>query len=246
MTNTVPGHELGYQTKLEEVYVEGVEPLLIRSLLDRQQYYDPDGLAEALGISSAIWPLFGLVWPSGLQLAAQIATRPVRETERILEIGCGLAIASLVAHRRGAQITASDCHPFAPRFLNDNLHLNGLSGLPYRHGQWGEAKPVPALLNVCLLRDRYDLVIGSDVLYERDTPQQLAEFIDRHAAEQAEVWIVDPDRGHRPAFNRKMASRGFVLKQEAKMPAFVKVGPATKEPYKGRMMIYRRQNALTR
>lgn len=75
----------------------GVPTLVIRSLLDRQQFSDPLGLAERMGISSATWPLFGLLWPSGALLAAHMAARVLRPGERILEIGCGLALASLVA-----------------------------------------------------------------------------------------------------------------------------------------------------
>jgi len=48
----------------------------------------------------------------------------------MLEVGCGLALASLVCHRRGIDVTASDCHPLASRFLLDNLRLNGLPSLP--------------------------------------------------------------------------------------------------------------------
>src|SRR5690606_32747087 len=127
----------GYQTKLERIAIAGVNDLVIRSLLDRQQFHDPTGAAERLGICSASWPLFGLLWPSGIQLAAQLALRPVCANERILEIGCGLALGSLVAHRRGARITASDCHPLAQAFLDKNVLLNGMSPVKYRHGQWG-------------------------------------------------------------------------------------------------------------
>ena len=90
---------LGYQTKQQQIAISGVADLSIRSLLDRQQYFDPDGHAEHLGISSAAWPMFGLLWPSGMQLAARMALRPLTANERVLEVGCGLALASL------AQIT---------------------------------------------------------------------------------------------------------------------------------------------
>ena len=80
---------VGYLTKQESIAVQGVSNMLIRSLQDKQQFYDPLELALRLGISSATWPLFGLLWPSGARLAERMAQRPVLATERILEIGCG-------------------------------------------------------------------------------------------------------------------------------------------------------------
>ena len=126
----------GYRTKQERISIAGVDDLVIRSLLDRQQFADPDGAAERLGISSAAWPLFGLLWPSGALLAARLGARPVSAGERILEIGCGLALASLVGHRRGADVTASDRHPLTAQFLAENLRLNGLQPMKYLHGDW--------------------------------------------------------------------------------------------------------------
>ena len=130
-------HSTGYFTKQENIAITGVADMVIRSLLDKQQFHDPLEAAQRLGISSATWPLFGLLWPSGARLAERMALRPVRASERILEIGCGLALSSLVGHRRGADVTASDCHPLAGAFLAENVRLNGLLPLKYRHGQWG-------------------------------------------------------------------------------------------------------------
>ena len=124
---------LGYQTKQESIAVQGVPNLVIRSLLNKQQFYDPGNAALDLGISSAFWSLFGLLWPSGSRLAERMALRPVNADERILELGCGLGLASLVGHRRGANITASDCHPLAGEFLRENLRLNHLSPIAAPH-----------------------------------------------------------------------------------------------------------------
>jgi predicted nicotinamide N-methyase len=219
----------GYLTKHESIAVAGVADLQIRSLLDRQQFCDPLGEALALGISSAAWPIFGLLWPSGAQLAARIALRGVAPGERILEIGCGLALASLVAHRRGANVTASDCHPLAETFLLANLRLNGLLPMKYRHGCWGaaSAETAPA---------QYELIIGSDVLYERDAKGDLAGFIHRHSAPAGEVWVLDPDRGNRNAFHRSMALLGFAV-QEERLDTLATPHALA---YKGRLCSYRR------
>jgi predicted nicotinamide N-methyase len=233
--------ELGYQTKHEVAQVHGVADLQLRSLSDRAQFSDPGGTAAALGISSALWPLFGLLWPSSALLAARLAQRPVQAGDRILEVGCGLALASLVAHRRGADVTASDLHPLAGEFLAHNLLLNGLPPMKYRHGAWavplaGSVAPVP------LVTGLFDLIVGSDVLYDRDASALLASFIGRHAAPVAEVWIVDPDRSNRPGFTRRMVAAGFSVHDER----LDRAGTALLAAYKGRLLTYRRGTSAPR
>lgn len=223
----------GYQTKQESIAIEGVPNLLIRSLLDKQQFFDPEDAALKLGISSAFWSLFGLLWPSGSKLAERLALRPVNENERILEIGCGLALSSLVGHRRGANITASDCHPLAGEFLKENLRLNQLGPMDYRHGQWGEHASQHQDIAV---NSKFDLVIGSDILYERDERGDLAHYINAHMEDHAEVWVVDPNRGNRAHFHRNMAAQGFALSEETLDIAATDHIAA----YKGRMLTYSR------
>ncbi len=227
----------GYLTQQERIPIAGVDDLIIRSLLDRQQFADPDGAAERLGISSAAWPLFGLLWPSGALLAARLGARPVTPGERILEIGCGLALASLVGHRRGADVTASDRHPLTSAFLAKNLRLNGLEPMKYLHGDWDAPIEPVAAAAPALGEERFDLIVGSDLLYERDASGALAGFVSRHAKASCEVWIVDPDRSNRPAFNRLMAADGFSRDEERLDVAATATSPA----YKGRLLVYHRK-----
>lgn len=199
--------------------------LEIRSLLDRQQYADPLGEAAAAGISPACWPLFGQIWPSAQKLADLMQVWELG-ARRVLEIGCGLGLASLVVHRRLGDITASDCHPLSEVFLRANLQLNQLPALKYCTGNWG--RPNPEL-------GTFDLIIGSDILYERSHPEQLAAFIQAHAATQCEVLIIDPNRGNRSSFNRRMALLGFDL-SETRIDAPLADGAR----YRGSLLHYRR------
>ena len=216
---------LGYLVKQERVAVAGGAALYIRSLLDKQQFHDPHGLALALGVSSATWPLFGLVWPSAQKMADLMQTWPLEQL-RILEIGCGLGLASLVIHRRSGNITASDVHPYTQRFLHANLRLNGLPTMAYAAGDWAMHESTLG---------EFDLIIGSDVLYERNHPEQLAGFIQRHAADHAQVLIIDPNRGQRSAFHKAMQSRGFDLTQTDILTPLQDT-----TPYRGRLLNYRR------
>lgn len=228
----------GYQTKQECIVIPGAHNLHIQSLLDRQQYADPLGEAEALGISSATWPLFGMLWPSSMQLATWMAERPLVPGERILEVGCGLALASMVVHRQGADVTASDCHPLTETFLKHNVDLNALPPLTYRHGNWGDDADTVERPGRPAVSGRFDLIMGSDVLYERDESGLLSGFIARHAMPCAEVLIVDPNRGNRAAFNKRMADVGFAL-EEINLNGQDSDGVR----YKGRMLRYQRGHA---
>lgn len=171
----------------------------IRTLSDRQQFSDPEGRAEQAGISSATWPLFGMVWPAGLALAEEMSHFPV-EGLRILETGCGLALSSVVLQKRGADITPSDNHPLAEEFLRHNLQLNGLQPIRYQDAPWNALNPQLG---------EFDLIIGSDVLYERDHPAMLADFLARHAKPSARVLIADPGRGYRGQFSKRMLEQGY-------------------------------------
>ncbi|MFC3609728.1 class I SAM-dependent methyltransferase [Stutzerimonas tarimensis] len=184
----------GYQIKHETVRV-GPMLFTLRVLLDHEQYDDPNGAAQRLGISPDCWSLFGQVWPSGQVLAEAMGLLDV-ESLRILELGAGLALASLVAHRRGADVTVSDYHPEIPAFLQANLALNGLGPLKYYPADWS-AEAVGL--------GQFDLIIGSDLLYESVHPAMLADFIDRHSADNVDILLVDPDRGYGDAFRLEMA-----------------------------------------
>jgi len=217
----------GYQVRQQTVNVGGLD-YQIRSLLDNQQYADAQGAAEDAGMGASGWPLFGQVWPSARVLALAMDSHAI-DGKRVLEIGAGLALASLVVHRRAGDVTVTDWHPLTEAFLQENLLANQLGPLPYQAGNWAldDASGASGL-------GRYDLIIGSDVLYERQQPAQLARFVHQHAAPGAEVIIVDPDRGNRNAFCREMAILGYALTMQAAAKTL-----ENGEPYKGRFLTFR-------
>src|SRR3546814_1291007 len=58
---------------------------------------------------------------------------------------------------------------------------------------------------------RFDLIIGSDILYERDHAERLSALLPRHAQRVCEVLITDPGRGNSAPFTRALAAQDFVL-----------------------------------
>ena len=182
-----------------QTIVFGETDIHVRTLRDRQQYADEDGAAADLGISSAAWPLFGVIWPSGEILAHLMFDYEIKGL-RVLEVGCGIALASLVLNHRLADITATDYHPEVEKFLSENVMLNTCKKIPFIRTGWGDED---SGLGV------FDLVIGSDLLYERSHVELLAGFIEQHAEKQCDVILVDPGRGHHACFSKKMVGLGY-------------------------------------
>ena len=187
-----------YQTKYQTISVNNIDYQIL-SLKDKQQFYDYKHLAEAIGISSATWPLFGVVWPSSRVLAATVSVIEL-EGKHVLEIGCGTALSSIVLHKMGVDITASDYHPLAEEFLNENILNNEMLPIKYYAGNWGKENP---------LLGEFDLIIGSDVLYEPAHAELVSQFILAHSKRKVEVIIVDPNRGIRSNFTKKMIALGY-------------------------------------
>jgi predicted nicotinamide N-methyase len=191
------------QMKSETIAINQID-YLISSLKDNQQFDEQDTAASALGISSATWPLFGVVWPTSIVMALQVYSRAL-QGKRVLEIGCGIGLCSIVLHRMGVDITASDYHPRTREFLDRNIRDNGLSPIKYQTGNWETENP---------LLGRFDVIIGSDILYQPDHVQQVSGFIDRHTNDDVQVMIGDPGRRNRAGFTRGMIALGFSHRSE--------------------------------
>lgn len=176
----------------------------VRTLRDRQQYNDDSGIADRCGIPPASWPLFGVVWASGELLAQLMAVYDFAD-KRILEVGCGIGLASLVLNHRSANITATDYHPEVEDFMLQNTRLNEDHDIPFVRTAWASQDNVLG---------KFDLIIGSDLLYERDNPGLLSGFIDRHLCPNGQVILTDPGRGIHPRFSKMMVALGFSHSQQ--------------------------------
>lgn len=148
------------------------------------------------------------------------------EGKRILEIGCGVGLSSLVINKRGGDISATDYHPEVERFLKRNVELNEGKEIPYKRLNWS---------NELSIMGKFDLIIGSDLLYEKEHIELLSQFIDQHANDKCEVIIVDPGRKHHNKFTKEMIKRSFSHSQSA--PEF---SYDLKTPFKGLVIRYRR------
>src|SRR3954470_5703875 len=144
----------------------------------------PDEAAELPDDGAVEWaplvPYWSVLWRSGVALARELAGAEV-SGRRVVELGCGLGLPSLVAARAGADVLATDNDEEALPLLERNARENGLS-VETARVEWDVPEDLVA-------RGPFDLVLAADVLYERAA---VAPLLSRLPLLGPEVWLADP------------------------------------------------------
>ncbi|OFZ19844.1 MAG: hypothetical protein A2X94_13125 [Bdellovibrionales bacterium GWB1_55_8] len=204
MQSLIPDFE--YRLKLERLKIgsESIEVECLKSLdetIDALFSYLERGGNPAL--LEELCPYFGVVWPSARALSEFLVEQSDIELKnaRVLEVGCGLAIPSMIASRLGAIVTAADFHPEVEKFLSKNLERNRLRNIRYVSLDWTN--------RAFAEEERYDLVIGSDILYEKTHPVSVARAVSSWVKPHGTVIIADPARPYLQQFVDQMRDLGF-------------------------------------
>ncbi|HEX4681020.1 MAG TPA: methyltransferase domain-containing protein [Gaiellaceae bacterium] len=135
----------------------------------------PDELIDETAFEqNEFLPYWAELWPASLALAAAL---PDVAGLRVVELGCGLGVPSLVAAARGAEVIATDWAADAVDLLRENAARNGLE-LQAETRDWRDPWP-----------DRFDLVLAADVLYEQRNVEPLLERL-RELAPKALVGLA--------------------------------------------------------
>ena len=140
-------------------------------------------LAEEAFEHEQLLPYWAELWPSSVALARTVGARALRGA-RTLELGCGLGLASVSAALAGGRVLATDWSPEAVRFAAGNAQRNG-ANIDTMLVDWSAPEAV-------VERGPWQLVIGSDVLYERRNVDQMLGLLPRLVDRSGEVLIADP------------------------------------------------------
>jgi predicted nicotinamide N-methyase len=165
---------------LQRVRVPGGDVFLVRPV-------DWEELRHQEGGAGRPVPYWATPWPSGAVLAGALAEDPPPPGARVLELGCGLGLPSIVAARAGADVLATDGSSDAVTFAAHSLALNDLAG-EVAQVDWAEQGDALAA------RGPWDVVLAADVLYLKGNVELALELIPRLVAPGGEVRIADPRR----------------------------------------------------
>ena len=133
--------------RVGDVELDLLRPRSPEALIDEEAFADDEFL-----------PYWAELWPAATALAAAL---PDVRGLKVVELGCGLGVPSLVAAAGGAQVTATDWAHEAIELLRENAARNRLD-VQAEVRDWRD--PWPA---------RFDVAFAADVLYEQRNVEPL-------------------------------------------------------------------------
>jgi predicted nicotinamide N-methyase len=138
-------------------------------------------------------PYFGILWPASVGLAQFLAQNPeLVKNKKVLEIGCGPGLPSLAASYFGGDVLATDFHPDAQSYFLRNCRHSSII-CEYKRFNWREESLV-----------QYDVLLGSDILYESKHPQELIQTLLKLVKKGGTVILSDPSRSYLSNFRKSM------------------------------------------
>ena len=180
-------------SEVEEVIGLGGREIVIVRPRDSEALLDEEAFAH-----DEFLPYWAELWPSAVELARAVGTRALRGA-RVVELGCGLGLPAIAAARAGGRVTATDWSPDAVGYAARNAARNGVA-LETMVVSWAQPSALVA-------ESPWDLVLGSDLLYERRNVPLLLDLLPRLVGARGQAWIADPGRAAAAEFFERADER---------------------------------------
>lgn len=157
-------------------------------------------------------PYWAAIWPASIVLANEIAGDRLGAAsgkKRTIELGCGIGLVTTTAMRAGMDVLATDYYEPALEFTRANTCRNLSREAATQMVNWRELPPAMG---------RFDLLLASDVLYEREYAGLLPRVFDKLLQFDGHAIIADPGRVSTPAFLYGCKMAGFRVVEMKSIP----------------------------
>ena len=182
---------------------------------------DPDRLlddpeVEAWNQAEDYMPYWAYLWPGAFLLGEALRSGEFAPGTKALEIGCGLGLSGLYAVAMGLKVHFTD-HDLTPlRFVEKSAEANGFDPGLYSTGLLDWRTPPP---------ERYPLILGADVTYERRLIPLVAGVIAAMLDPDGLALITDPGRSAADTFGETVRSLGLATEAVPTTSSSDELGP---------------------
>ena len=185
-----------YDTVETPVTINGQRiSLFTPSSLDR--FIDP---ADTMRIISRLW---AKIWEASILLASYLSGLPPNLQKTMLEIGSGLGMVGIAAAKAGHFITMSERNPDALNFARANALANGFPEMAIERLDW----------NAPQLENRFDYIVGSEIVYQSEAIDCLEALFDRYLNPAGTIILAEGMRRTGVDFWQRMRHRYAVKAQ---------------------------------
>jgi predicted nicotinamide N-methyase len=143
-------------------------------------------------------PYWAELWESALGIGKFLQRRWKRQKLNVLDLGCGMGLAGTVAAALGCNVTFADLEPEALLFARLNS-LPDSDRVRTHRLNWRTDR----------LTEKFDLIIGADIIYERAQWEHLDTFWKAHLERGGTIILGEPGRQTGETFLPWIRERGW-------------------------------------
>lgn len=196
---------ISYETELISLNIEGLS-------IDIERVTNIDALYDELiakGKNHADFkderiPYWAELWASALALSQFLAASKIDfKGKKVLEIGAGLGLPSIVAAKLGADVCVSDYLPEAVEFSRKNFLRNDINNAQFEILDWRTPDKLFAA----------DILLAADVAYENRMFEFLPTAFKILCKPNGTIFLSEPNRGLAQYFLQDLHNQGFTVEK---------------------------------
>ncbi|MHB8171178.1 MAG: class I SAM-dependent methyltransferase [Thermincolia bacterium] len=155
-------------------------------------------------------PFWAELWPASLALARWLTRGPSLQGLEALELGAGLGLVGVAAALQGAKVIQTDYIAKAVEQAGENARLNGVENIEQAVADWRDFQ----------IKQEFDLILGSDILYEPNLHSYLTEIFSGNLRPGGQVILADPGRLYGRQLIRELSDSGWRLETGEQQVAY--------------------------